>query len=149
MKYNKERSLNKKDISKGIRRVKSLIKKHIENEDYYSAFILQSTLLEDRLRVMYYLHCSIEKKPVDKVNNTTLGGLLYIIENQTSLLHIHGRNEKYHIKGISFFNGLRNAVVHQVISNIHSIELKDIISLDFHLTKIESIIRELKKEYNQ
>ena len=122
-------------------------KKHIENEDYFSAFILQSTLLEDRLRLMYYLDCSIKEHSLDKVNKSTLSGLIDLIEYETSLLRVYGRDEKHHIKQIKFFNGLRNAVVHQVITNIHSIEYKDVIQLDNHLYKIESVIRELKREY--
>jgi hypothetical protein len=147
MKYTKKRSIDKKELSKGIRKVRSLINKHTNNEDYISAYLLQISLLEDRLRVMYYLHCSIREHEVDFNTIPTLGKLVNRIEEETSLLHVYGKDEKIYLKRLTFTYSMRNALVHQLISNTDSILKTDIIQVDQLIHKVSSIIRELKKEY--
>ena len=147
MKYTKNRSIDKKELSKGIRKVRSLINKHIKNEDYISAYLLQISLLEDRLRVMYYLHCSIKGLDVDFNTIPTLGKLVNRIEEETTLLHVYGRDEKVYLKRLTFTYSMRNALVHQLISNIDSVLLTDVIQVDSLIHKVTSIIRKLKKEY--
>ena len=147
MKYTTKRITDKEDLSKGIRKINSLIKKHIKNEDYISAYVLQVSFLEDRLKVLYYLHCKLRGLDADIVNNITFGRLINLIAEETSLLHSYGKDEQYFINRINFNKGIRNAIMHQIVSNIDSVIENDVIMLDNIISKIQRIIYKLKKEY--